>query len=226
VGNFVTVRSILDGGEAPGPALRTYLLGQHYRANLVYSEEQLAASVKRWRRWAETRALLLRLLEWAQQTESGRPEPASEPAEAALREALASARTQFVAAMDDDFNTSLALSVLDDLVHRINDYAHGLGGEPLTGATVAGLREALATLEELTGALGIALVDTEATETRLSDEQLAEIERLVQERTAARAARNWAEADHLRNALLERYNVVIKDTPQGPTWTIREPPRG
>jgi len=225
VGNFVTVRSILDSGEASGPALRTYLLGQHYRANLVYSEEQLAASVKRWRRWAETRANLLRLLERAQPSASGASKSSGGAAEAALREALANARTQLVAAMDDDFNSSLAFSVLDDLVHRINDYAHGLGSETLTSATAAALHEAQATLEELTGTLGIALVDAEATETRLTDAQLAEIERLVQERTAARAARNWPEADRLRNELLERYNVVIKDTPQGPTWTSREPPR-
>src|SRR5579884_2925525 len=67
-GQFVTVRSILEGGEVPGPALRTYLLGQHYRANLVFSQEQLAATVKRWRRWAEARATLVRLLEWARQS--------------------------------------------------------------------------------------------------------------------------------------------------------------
>jgi cysteinyl-tRNA synthetase len=219
VGNFVTVRSILDGGETPGPALRTYLLGQHYRANLVYSEEQLRASVKRWRRWAETRATILRLLDWAEQ--NALPE-APRAAESSLREALANARTAFVAAMDDDFNTSLALSVLDDLAHRVNDYAHNLGGETPTAATVEALQEALATLEELTGTLGVALVDAEAAGARLSDEQLAEIERLVQERTAARSARDWAEADRLRNDLLGRYNVVIKDTPQGPTWTIRE----
>jgi cysteinyl-tRNA synthetase len=222
LGNFVTVRSVLASGDVPGPALRLYLLSQLYRANLVFSEEPLRASVKRWRRWAETRATLVRLLDWARQ---GTVPGTAGPAEEALRGALADARTQFVAAMDEDFNTSSALGVLDDLVHRINDYAHGLGDAAPTEATAEALGEALATFEELSGALGIALVDAQAAGVQLTDEQLGEIERLVQERTAARVARDWPEADRIRNDLLSRYNVVIKDTPQGPTWTIREPAR-
>ncbi|HEX6123378.1 MAG TPA: cysteine--tRNA ligase, partial [Ktedonobacterales bacterium] len=66
-GEFVTIRSVLADGTVPPPALRTYLLGQHYRANLAFSEEQLRATVTRWQRWAQTRETLLRLIAWAEQ---------------------------------------------------------------------------------------------------------------------------------------------------------------
>ncbi len=225
LGNYVTIRSVLEGDDVPGPALRTYLLSQLYRANLVFADEPLRASVKRWRRWAETRATLARLLDWARQRVSGTAETTAGPAETRLRAALENAKTGFVAAMDDDFNTSLALAIVDDLAHRINDYADGLGNQEPTGGIVAALSEAQATLDELLGALGIALVDTEAPGPRVTDEQVAAIERLVQERTAARTARDWAEADRIRSELAERFNVVIKDTPQGPAWSVREPTR-
>ena len=50
----------------------------------------------------------------------------------------------------------------------------------------------------------------------------ARIEALVAERTAARARKDWGEADRIRRALEDDWNVVVKDTPQGPTWSVRE----
>jgi cysteinyl-tRNA synthetase len=123
--------------------------------------------------------------------------------------------------MDDDVNTSPALAALDDLVHRINEYAHGIaGGEPLP-ATAGALREALAVLDELTGVLGIALEDPDAP-AGLDTQTHTAIEVLVAQRALARANREWAEADRIRRELDEKYNVVVKDTPQGATWSVRE----
>ncbi len=78
-GRFVTVSSVLASG-VPGPALRMYLLGQHYRSPLTFSEEQIAASVVRWRRWADTDATLTRLITWAED-QLGADAPAAEPGE-------------------------------------------------------------------------------------------------------------------------------------------------
>jgi cysteinyl-tRNA synthetase len=238
-GRYVTIRSALESG-VPAPALRTYLLSRYYRANQEYSEEQVRATVTRWRRWAETRARLLRLLDWTRAQPAGQSAVASSAGstsaasetgrEAAprehltehLTEHLAQARGDFVAAMDDDFNTARALAVIDDLVHRANDYADRLGEDAATPATAEALQEALGALDELTGVLGIALVDSEAAAPALDEATRAEIERLVQRRGDARARRDWPEADRLRQELDTRYHVVIKDTPQGPTWTVRE----
>jgi cysteinyl-tRNA synthetase len=70
--------------------------------------------------------------------------------------------------------------------------------------------------------LGIALVDSEAKAAGPDAETIAQIEDYLRQRSEARAARNWAEADHIRTLLDEQYNVVVKDTPQGPTWAVRE----
>jgi cysteinyl-tRNA synthetase len=220
-GRFVTISSVLASG-VPGPALRMYLLGQHYRSPLTFSEEQIAASVVRWRRWADTDATLTRLITWAED-QLGADAPAAEPGERerALGEQARAARAAFVAAMDDELNTSPALAAIDELVHRANDYAHGLGDTPPSSATRAALREAQRVLRELSDVLGIALVVT-ADATALPAATRAAIEALVAQREVARGARNWTEADHIRRELDETYHVVIKDTPQGATWTVRD----
>ncbi len=219
-GTFVTIRSVLADGSVPAPALRTYLLGQHYRANLVYSPEQVGASVARWRRWAEARQTLIRLGEWSEPL-ARRPDTAPVGrAEAQLEEAAEAAIAAFTAAMDDDLNTSLALSVVDELAHSANEYAHGLTEDRVTAGTPQALRTARTALETITGAIGIELEDAEQTE-RLDEHQRAEVESLITERTQARTAKNWAEADRIRKLLDEQYGVVIKDTPQGTTWTRR-----
>jgi cysteinyl-tRNA synthetase len=217
-GRFVTISSVLASG-VPGPALRMYLLGQHYRSPLTFSEEQIAASVVRWRRWANTDATLTRLITWAEDL-LGADAPAAEPGERerALGE---QARAAFVAAMDDELNTSPALAAIDELVHRANDYAHGLGDTPPSSAALAALREAQRVLRELSDVLGIALVDV-ADATALPAATRAAIEALVAQREVARGARNWTEADRIRRELFDVYHVVIKDTPQGATWTVRD----
>jgi len=218
-GTFVTIASVLASGEIPPMALRTYLLGQQYRATLVYSEEQLRATVVRWRRWVETATNLRRLIAWA---EGSQADAATSDADAAtLRESLDAARADFIEAMDDDLNTSRALSVLDELSHRINDYANGLRAHALAAETAPTLRAALAMLTELTDVLGIAL-EEEAPSDGLTAETRAAIEALVQQRDVARKARDWAESDRIRKELDERYHVTVKDTPQGAVWSVNE----
>ncbi len=221
-GQFITIRSILDTGQVPAPALRLYLLGQLYRANLMYSEEQLLGTVARWKRWAETRANLLRLIGWAEErlTGEGGPATAAEGArERDLAGALEAARAEFIEAMDDDFNTSGALAAIDGLVRRVNDYLSGLTGAGATAAELGALRASLETLEELAGTLGVAL---EAPgEVGLDAERVAAIEALVAQRGEARQAKKWAEADRIRKELDERYGVLIKDTAQGTTWSLK-----
>ena len=56
----------------------------------------------------------------------------------------------------------------------------------------------------------------------LDEDARARIDALVAERTAARARKDWGEADRIRKTLEDDWNVVVKDTPQGPTWSLRE----
>jgi cysteinyl-tRNA synthetase len=110
---------------------------------------------------------------------------------------------------------------MDDLVHRANDYADGLRNAKPSQATLAALREALAALEELTGVLGIALDEGDAG-VRLDIETTTAIEALVAQRDVARQNRDWPEADRIRRELDDKYRVVVKDTPHGTTWSVRE----
>jgi cysteinyl-tRNA synthetase len=221
-GKFITIRSTLEQANIPPPALRAYLLGTHYHANLMFSEEQLRGTIGRWRRWVEARNTALRLKSWAAEREAADTHSGEHgAAEAELLAAVKTAHDEFVAAMDDDFNTSLALSVLDELAHRTNDYAHSLGGDYAPAGAAHALGTAANMLTELAGVLGI-LLDDVAPEQALDDEARATIDALVAERTAARARKDWAEADRLRNVLENDWNVVVKDTPQGPTWSQRE----
>jgi cysteinyl-tRNA synthetase len=222
-GTFITVRSILDSGQIPAPALRLYLLAKRYRDNLTYSEEALLGTVERWKRWAETRANLLRLMRWIAEHQ-GTQQPEAAPNSTRTRELeayLAAARQEFVAAMDADFNTSDALAAIDQLVKRTNEYMAGVAGPDATGAELEPLQVALATLEELTGTLGISLEAPDVSAPALGAEQQADIEKLIADREAARQARNWQDADQLRRELEERYSVVLKDTPQGTTWSLK-----
>jgi cysteinyl-tRNA synthetase len=219
-GDFVTIRSILDTGKVPAPALRLYLLGQRYRATLTYSEEQLLASVERWKGWAEARSRLLRLIEFAEQRQffgGGAAERARE-----LDRQIQASREDFIAAMDDDFNTSRALAAIDGLVRRINDSATEIERSGVGAADPPTLRAALAALDELAGVLGIALEAPEpAAESALDVQHKTTIEALNAERAAARAAKDWATADRIRKELEERYGVVLKDSAQGTTWSLK-----
>jgi cysteinyl-tRNA synthetase len=223
-GAFVTIRSVLEDGTVPAPALRLYLLGQQYRANLVFSMEQLRASVARWHRWEQTRDTLLRLIVIPSSAgpDAGKQEPDG-AVESLLLEQLAAAKAEFIAAMDDDFNTSRALGAIDEMVHRINDYANALGSETASPAVQNALRQGLATLEEITAVLGIELEDHafDSKGSELSPAQIAEIEALLALRSEARDAKNWPEADRIRKVLEEDYMVIVKDTPQGASWSLR-----
>jgi cysteinyl-tRNA synthetase len=130
-------------------------------------------------------------------------------AEAALAAATAEARRRFEAAMDDDFNTSVALSHLFDLVRAINQARDA-------GAAERPLDDAQASLRQLAGVLGLRLSDSQ------SESQPAApfIELLLEVREEMRRAKQWAVADRIRDRLAE-LGVGIEDAKSGTTWRRR-----
>ncbi len=200
-GAFVTIRSVLR--EVPAPALRLYLLAQSYRTQFTYLQEQVRAAVTRWRRWVEARSTAAQRI-GAVVPLVGEDDP------------FLAYQTDFIAALDDDLNTARGVATIDDLVRRLNDLT-------AQGAQVdlAVLAAGVAMLDTLVGVLGIALdpaLDIRAT---IDDATREAIEELVGQRTAARQAKQWAEADRLRRELDERFGVEVKDTSQGSTWTMK-----
>lgn len=115
----------------------------------------------------------------------------------------------FKAAMDDDFNTPGALAVLFEVAREVNK----LKTEDMAKANGLAVR-----LKELAGVLGLLYQDPEAfLQGDADNDEVAEIEALIKQRNEAKAAKNWAVADEVRDKL-KAMNIVLEDTPNGTTW--------
>ena len=118
---------------------------------------------------------------------------------------LENRRQQFVEAMEDDLNTADAIAAVFDLVKDINVHT-AAAAAPSKGTC----RQAMALFEELTGVLGLVYDNGD-------QEDAGEIEALIEARAKARAEKNWAEADRIRDEIKNR-GIVLEDTPQGVKW--------
>jgi len=162
----------------------------HYRSQLNYSEENLK----------QARTSLERLYTALRGTDSTAQPAGGEAFEARFREA-----------MDDDFNTPEAYSVLFDMAREVNR----LKTEDLAAAN--GLAAAL---RQLSGVLGLLEQEPEAflqSGAQADDSEVAEIEALIKQRNDARKSKEWALADQARDRLNEM-GIVLEDGPQGTTW--------
>jgi cysteinyl-tRNA synthetase len=188
-GNIARVDDLLEAGISPR-ALRYALLAVHYRAGLDYSDESLTAAG----------AALTRLDTLVLALETYREEGAGDRE---VDDALGAARDAFAAALDDDLNISAALAAVFDLVRDLNRRI-----EARSMSTDDALRavEALRDLDRVLGVL-------EPTDVALDDDLRA----LLDERAAARAARDWAASDKLRDVLADR-GVAVEDTRDGQRW--------
>jgi cysteinyl-tRNA synthetase len=190
LGNFFTVREIADKYDLK--VLRFFMLSAHYRSPLNFSAELMEAAKNGLERIENG---LVRL----------RDEAAKCPAEGsadAVQAALARYTARFEEAMDDDFNTADALSVLFEFIKYINT----LDPAETPRAAWDGLRTAVLKLADV---LGI----------REPKEELldADIEALIEERQAARKAKNYARADEIRRNLAEQ-GILLEDTRDGVKW--------
>ena len=188
-GNIARVGELLDAGVSPR-ALRLALISVHYRAPNNYGEEALAAAA----------AAVERLDAAVAALDAYREEGAGD---STLDEALAAADAAFGEALDDDLNVSAALAVVFDLIRDVN---RRIDGRLLSTADAARALHALRSFDEVLGVLP-------AADEGLDDEMKA----LLEERAAARANRDWAASDRLRDELALR-GVAVEDTRDGQRW--------
>ena len=198
-GNIARPGDLVAAGVSPR-ALRYALLAVHYRASLNHSEESLAAAGAAVDRLD---ALVLAL-------ETYHEERADDPD---LGRSLESARSAFGEALDDDLNVSAALAALFELVRDLNRRIES------RSMSTDDARRALDGLRDLDRVLGV-LPDATA------DELEPSLQALLDERATARASRDWAASDRLRDALAER-GIAVEDSRDGQRWRrISETVRG
>ena len=190
LGNFITVHDIVKTVDPM--VLRFLMAGTQYRRPIRYSEAGLKEA-----------ATNLEKLQHADTNVAFRQADAAVGADQAITDRLAVLEAQFVAAMDDDFNVQNGLATVYDLAKLMNEYA----------AEAAPKADSLAALrEKLAAWLSIFGVHFEAA--GLLD---ADIDQKIVARDEARAAKDFATSDAIRDELLAQ-GIILEDTPQGTRW--------
>ncbi|MBB71345.1 MAG: cysteine--tRNA ligase [Legionellales bacterium] len=187
LGNFFTIKEVLEKYKAE--TVRYFLMSSHYRSPVNYSQESLEIA----------EGALVRFYTTLRGLQSGLAPENSEY------------ETRFQIAMDDDFNTPEALAVMFDITHKINRVRET---EPEHAANLGAL------LSKLGGVFGLldqqpeAFLQAPAAEDAISADA---IEALIAERNQARADKNWARADEIRDELIA-HGVALEDGAKGTTW--------
>ncbi|WP_020681380.1 cysteine--tRNA ligase [Marinobacterium rhizophilum] len=187
LGNFFTIRDVLEKYDAE--VVRYFLASVHYRSYIDYSEDSLK----------EARSALERFYQALASVECAGTEPVND------------FEARFVEAMDDDFNTPKALAVLFELVSELNRAVR-------EGSEEAG--KLAAQLKRLGGVIGLLQQNPDAFlkgEDRAGELGAAEIEALIVQRKDARANRDFALSDKIRDELAAQ-GVILKDDRSGTSW--------
>ncbi len=193
LGNFFTVRDV--AAEFDYEVIRFFMLSAHYRSPINFSKtlmESAKASLERIYN-------CLSDMKFAAENSESRPEYTDK--ERAYADTISALKAKYIEAMDDDLNTADAISVIFEIVSEANKQI--TGGE---GFSKEVINFTIDTIQELGGVLGLLSKKDEA----IDDE----VNSILEERAAARAAKDWAKSDELRDKLRDM-GIIVKDTPQG-----------
>ncbi len=217
LGNFLTIKEILK--EHHPEVVRLFLLSRHYRSPIDYSTQGMEEARGNLGRFYQTLAGIDDII-----AQEKAREPVSEglsPEEMAVYQRAEEFTDKFEEAMDDDFNTAVAIAALFELSHDLNRLLRDTSSH--APQVLHRGREAFAVAG---GVLGIfqenphAFLEAERvrrTEALTLSEK--EIEGLITERNAARSTKNWARADEIRDHLASQ-GIVLEDTFKGTTWRV------
>lgn len=242
LGNFKTVR---DLRKVYHPlVLRYFLLTTHYRNPINFGHEEITAAGKGLERLYKTVVQARKALSGGDgaaisgmgevgHQKAGGEEKAARLKEAAqdLRAAANKAREDFIAAMDDDFNTAQAIGVIHELARAIRSALNSPDFSPESelGDAVRHANNTLRSLGEVLGILGdeaeASLAEGFSEESMASDDKSSEglvdglMALILKIRQDARKRKDWATADEIRDTLAS-LGIVVEDTPQGPRWRL------
>jgi cysteinyl-tRNA synthetase len=199
LGNYITVRQLFDEGYDPA-SIRHQLVSAHYRGDLNFTRAGLDAS----------RNAVQRLVDFESRVEA--TAVSADAAPSSLGPLCQDATTAFWGAMDHDLNTADALAALFTLIARVNA---ALDAQPVVlAAERKAVLDALGAMDQVLGILEVARAS------RAVDDDLSSwVERKIQERTEARAAKEWARADEIRDELVGK-GIVLEDGAGGTRWKV------
>ena len=202
------------------------LLSTHYRSPIHFGEEPLAESARALEAFERLFARYERLAGTSFYGLPGRARQAGTAAAASISDPVAAEiirlRDRFLEAMDDDFNTAIAVASLFDFVRVVNKFidSHGLEKAPQPAAQ-ATLDAVMLTLRELTTVLGLFLEAPAAASGSADEALVGSLMSLVIElRARARKAKDFATADLIRDALGEA-GIQLEDRPDGTGWSLK-----
>ena len=195
LGNFFLLRDIL--AKFPGSVVRFYLLSTHYRSPIDFADDKLEVAARGLERIQNS----YRLLQDAK-TRS------SEEVDEAIIAKFVKAKAEFTAAMDDDFNTALAIAAIFDFCRELNAYLNN-NANPSAKA----LEQAETLFNDFDSVLGM-IIPHNTSSAGLEDSLMQLIISLRQE---ARSKKDWTTADKIRDELKE-LGILLEDTPQGVRW--------
>jgi cysteinyl-tRNA synthetase len=216
LGNFFTIRDILAKYDAE--AVRFFLLSTHYRSPIDFSDRNLEEATRTLDRFYHLVGELEGMLKAAP------TDPAAGEAEEAS-EAVASLGERFRRSMDDDFNTAEALGEIFKTSKALSGAL--ARGERPGGATVSAFLRISREEGEVLGVLNSSPASWRARRDRREEElksgvDSSWVEARLAEREAARAGKDWAAADAVRDELLAE-GVLLEDTPEGTIWRLKKP---
>jgi cysteinyl-tRNA synthetase len=203
LGNFTTIRQLLDEGGVDPMVLRLFVLQAHYRKPVDFTDEALRACTNGWQTLRE--GLLFGnqfgpLLGWQGE-----------------RDLDPSLVARFNAAMDDDLSTPVALAILFELAKELRRQANLITHQGSSDADPGQLQQHWITLVQLAQVLGLEASPAEPTATQEGISP-ADIEALIAQRRAARQAKNFAESDRIRDELAGQGITLIDQKGGETTW--------
>lgn len=192
LGNFVLVHELIKQHDPE--VVRFFMLSVHYRNPINFNDELLESARSGLERLKVTMHNLDHRLQHSTNLDN----------DERTLDVIAQLKADFIQAMNDDFNTANAISVLFDLAREANLYLENKNSSKQILSTFMSI------FEEIASVLGISL--------KHEEEMLeSEIEQLIEERNEARKARQFERADEIRDQLLAK-QIILEDTPQGVRW--------